>query len=79
MNTEDTPTTPGLRPVIIRRAFDRNFDDLVFDLPVRPTTFVGVRKSDKLWAERFENALLIGVCVLACLWTAAFMAVLNSL
>lgn len=78
----DSPTEPGLRakpsPIVVRRSLDQ-FDAIMFDAPVLPLTYVGVRKSDRDWAERFENAALIGICVAACLWTAAFMAVLNSL
>lgn len=76
----EMPTEPGLRakPVLVHRSLDQ-FEAVLFDAPILPMTYVGVRKSDRDWAQRFENVVLVGVCVVACLWTAAFMAVLNSL
>jgi len=46
MNTEDTPTTPGrpLSNLRVHRAFDQ-FDAIMFDAPILPMSYVGVRKS----------------------------------
>jgi hypothetical protein len=78
----DGPTEPGIRSTPrVRRQFDRSFDAVVFDLPVLPVTYVGVRKSvikakQRELADALDYAILWG-CVAACMALAVLTYILD--
>lgn len=75
MNTEDTPTTPGrpLSNLRVHRAFDQ-FDAIMFDAPILPMSYVGVRKST-LRARRLGVTWVIWMGAM----TAAAFAIIMTL
>lgn len=73
----EMPTEPGLSVTPrIRRQFDRSFDAVVFDLPIVPVTYVGVRKSE-LNAYRRETTQMIKFGVFIFLFGAGLLALVE--